>query len=219
MPAFLANVEANASHSLRSRLAPDGSFELMPIPEADAWRPPMLRFDDLGRDVPKAWRWRAMHLDPDLDRDIPTYGDNCRRAGRAFSLRRVKRGDLIVFVARLHPEAAPPAFYLVGRLEVDEWIADVTEDPGPGWWDGNAHILRARATGRWDSFWVFKGARVSHPFKRAVPFEREAAAQVFGDVWTWRPHRTELQTIASYTRAVRRVEGEGETWLRSLCPT
>jgi hypothetical protein len=217
--AFLANIGANASHTVRSRLATDGSFELMPIPERERWRPPMLRFDALGRDIPKTWRRRAMHLDPDLTCAVPTYGDNCRLAGRAFSLRSAKRGDLIVFVARLHPEGAAPGFYLVGRLEVDECLADVTADPGPGWWDGNAHIRRARATGRWDSFWVFKGTRMTHQFKRAHRFGRLEAANVFGDVWTWPPHRTELQTIASYTRAVRRVEGEGEAWLRSLCPT
>ena len=174
---------------------------------------------DLMHHAPSGWHRRAVHLDPDLESDIPTYGDNCRRVGRAFSLRRAQPGDVIVFVARLHPENAAPAFFLVGALTVEELLPDVIADPGSGWWDSNAHVRRARASGRWDSFWVFKGAPRSGLFVRAQPFRREEAGQVFGRGWRWRPNRTELQTIGSYTRAVRRVEGEGEAWLRNLCPT
>ena len=63
---------------------------------------------------------------------------------------------------------------------------------------------------------MFKGGRDSRLFKRAQPFGREQAEAVFGTGWRWRPKRTELQTIASYTRAVRRVEGDGENWLRII---
>jgi hypothetical protein len=38
---------------------------------------------------------------------------------------------------------------------------------------------------------------------------------VFG-VWEWPAHRSEQQTIASHTRAVRRVEGTAEAILREL---
>ena len=222
MAAFLANVGVNASHSARSPLFSDGTFRLLPISESERWRSPMVQLRDradLVRHAPSSWHRRAVHLDPDLESETPTYGDNCRRAGRAFSLRRAQPGDVIVFVARLHPQSAAPAFFLVGALTVDELLPDVIADPGPGWWDGNAHIRRARATRRWDSFWVFKGSQASGLFARAHPFSRREASHVFGDVWRWRRNRTELQTIASYTRAVRRVEGEGEAWLRNLCPT
>ena len=222
MTAFLANVGVNASHSARSPLFRDGTFRLLPIPEAERWRRPMVQLQDrtdLARHAPRSWHLRAVHLDPDLESDRPTYGDNCRRAGRAFSLRRAQPGDVIVFAARLHPESAAAAFFLVGALTIDEVLPDVIADPGPGWWDGNAHIRRARATGRWDSFWVFRGSRASGLFALAHPFNRGEASHVFGGGWQWRRNRTELQTIASYTRAVRRVEGEGEAWLRNLCPT
>jgi hypothetical protein len=180
----------------------------------------MLRLDDrpgLTDHAPSAWRQRAVHLDPDLCSPRPTYGDNCRRAGRAFSLRRAVPGDIIVFVARLVPAAGPPAFYIAGSLCVEDVLADVTSDPGHGWWDGNAHIRRARALRTWDSFWVFKGGTGTHLLDRARRFGRREAAAVFGIGWQWRANRTELQTIASYTRAVRRVEGDGERWLRTIC--
>jgi hypothetical protein len=221
MAAFLANVGVNSAHAAHSPLFSDGRFVLLPIPERDPWAPPMLRLDDisgLAAHAPAAWRQRTVHLDPDFSEPTPTYGDNCRRAGRAFSLRRAGRGDLIAFLARLHPACGPAGFHVVGGLVVDDVLADVTSDPGPGWWDRNAHIRRARATARWDSFWVFKGAAgPSRALTKARPFARHEAEAVFGRTWHWRSARSELQTIGSYTRAVRRVEGRGEEWLRKIC--
>ena len=222
MAVFLANVGVNAGHAARSPLFADRTFALLPIPERHSWRRPMLRFKDLDRPLhihaPRSWRDRAIHLDPDLlaAQPAPTYGDNCRHAGRAFSLRRARPGDLIAFLARLH--GARPGFYLVGRLEIADVLEDVTRDPGTGWWDGNAHVRRARALGHWDSFWVFRGSVNSGMFERAVPFARLETETLFGrDNVRWPVHRTELQTIGSYTRAVRRIEGDGEAWLRTIC--
>jgi hypothetical protein len=215
MAAFLANVGVNASHRVRSPLFDDGSFLLHPIPERRPWAPPMCR-------VPDVWGDLAVHLDPDLDGDPPTYGDNCRTAGRAFSLRRAEPGDTIVFVARLHPLGGSPGpgpgFFLVGSLAVAEVRPDLTGDPGPGWWDGNAHVRRARAGAAWDSFWVFRGepGRGSRRFDRAVPFRRAEADHVFGRTWRWRAERSELQTIGSHTRAVRRLAGREERRLHDV---
>ena len=220
MAAFLANVGVNAGHAARSPLFADGTFALVPIPEKHRWRRPMLRLSDIPHlepHAPRSWRDRAVHLDPDLTSPIPTYGDNCRRAGRAFSLRRAQPGDLIVFLARLQPRDAPAGFNLVGQLEVDEALQDVVSDPGPGWWDTNAHVRRARATSTWDSFWVFRGARRSRLFDLAIPFGKPEAQTVLGAHARWPDHRTELQTIGSQTRAVRRIEGAGEEWLRAIC--
>ena len=210
MAAFLANVGVNAAHRVESPLFEDGTFVLYPIPEHQAWANPMRR-------LPDVWGDRAVHLDPDLDGDPPTYGDNCRTAGRAFSLRRAEPGDVIVFLARLRPRTGePPAFFLVGCLAVAEVMPDLIGDPGPGWWDGNAHVRRARAGGAWDSFWVFRGDGRSRFYDRAVPFRRVEADHVFGRAWSWRQERTELQTIGSYTRAVRRLTGTAERRLGEL---
>lgn len=208
MAVFLANVGVNASHTARSPLFPDGSFTLIPIPERMKWRPPMLRLRDLpeiARDAPISLGRVAVHLDPDFRSAVPTYGDNCRKAARAFALRRAAPGDRIAFLARLHPRGATPAFYLVGELVVAEVLPDVVADPGPGWWDANAHVRRARATGSWDSFWVFRGGPGSGFYERARPFRRQEAERLFELPWNWRPNRTELQTIGSYTRTVRPI--------------
>jgi hypothetical protein len=210
MAVFLANVGVNAAHRVRSPLHPDGSFELRPIPEREPWAPPMLR-------LPELWGERAVHLDPDLAGRPPTYGDNCRTAGRAFSLRRARPGDAICFLARLQPDTGPAGFHLVGLLEVDELRADLTADPGSGWWDANAHLRRARACGRWDSFWVFRGGPGSGLLSGAVPFRRAEAEATLGASLSWPVHRSELQTIGSYTRAVRRLTGPPEEFVRELC--
>ena len=177
----------------------------------------MLRLHQLPRlnaHAPRSWRNVAVHLDPDLASATPTYGDNCRRAGRAFSLRRARSGDLIAFIARLHSHARPPGFYLVGHVEIADVLEDVTHDPGPGWWEANAHIRRARAPNRWDRFWGFKGASSSRKLDRAIPFTRSETETIF-ELTRWPEHRTELQTIGSYTRAVRRLEDRAEEWLRN----
>ena len=211
MAAFLANIGVNAAHRVRSPLFPDGSFVVHPIPETLQWAPPMRR-------LPDVWGDRAVHVDPDLDGDPATYGDNCRTAGRAYSLRRAQPGDVIFFMARLHPDSGePPGFFLVGSLSIAAIQRDVREDPGPGWWDGNAHVRRARAGHGWNSFWVFRGDQRNGFFDRAVPFCRSHAEHVFGPTWDWREHRTELQTIGSYTRAIRRLTGASERGLRELC--
>jgi len=218
MAAYLANVGVNAGHAACSPLFDDGTFALTPIPEAQPWRPPMLRFADIpAHTVPVSWSGRAAHLDPDLLGEIATYGDNCRTAGRAYSLRRAQPGDLIAFLARLENPGRVARFCIVGCLDVADALPDVERDPGAGWWDSNAHVRRARAHDTWNSFWVFRGGPSSRVLKKAVPFGRTEAAAVFGDSWLWRANRTELQTIGSYTRAVRRLEGEGEAWLRNTC--
>ncbi len=216
MAAYLANVGVNAAHALRSPLNADGTFRLWPIPEAVPWSPPMLRLRDLdgAAKAPRGWLDRAVHLDPDLAGEPKTYGDNCRRAGRAFSLRRAEPGDLILFVARLHPPASSPAQFFVGALEIEAIKPDLIADPGPGWWDANAHVRRARATGKWDSFWVFKGTSRSGPLARAQPLTRTLASELLPIAW--RATRSEQQTIASHTRAVRRLVGHGEAVARAL---
>ena len=210
MAAFLANVGVNASHPPRTRspLRADGTFDLHPIPErALGAGPPMLR-------LPHVWGERYVHRDPDFWGATPTYGDVPRRAGRAASLLRAQPGDVIVFLARLW-SAEATGFYLVGGLPVEDVLADVRAQPGPGWWDGNAHVRRARATGAWDSFWVFRGSAGSGLLERPVAFQSADAEVLLGPL-SRHDHRTELQAIGSHTRAIRRLEGAAAERLLGL---
>ena len=56
----------------------------------------------------------------------------------------------------------------------------------------------------------------SRLFARAVPFRRDEADRVFDRAIHWRDGRTELQTIGSCTRAVRRLTGTAERRLLDL---
>jgi putative DNA base modification enzyme with NMAD domain len=207
--AYLANVGVNAAHSARSPLNDDGSFTVLPIPEAGPARAPMRSLgdpdlQDLARLAPPSWRSRAVHLDPDFRSASPTYGDNCRTAARAFNLRRAEPGDVIWFVARLHDPRQSAALHVVGKLQVARVLRDVTEDPGPGWWDANAHVRRGRATYAWNSFWVFEGTQDSGWLPVAIKLTRPTLESLFG-LWDWPSRATEQQVIAWHTRAVRRI--------------
>ncbi|MFQ6028500.1 MAG: hypothetical protein ACE5Q6_13495 [Dehalococcoidia bacterium] len=224
---FLANVGANASHRFQSPIFADGSFEMLPIPEAEN-RPgqSLVRFGDLKsfnhpeeslrEFLPSRWWDWPCHFDPEFN--TFTYGDDCEVAPRAAALKGLGPGDYLFFVARLvdYREGAftgPPGFYLTGFLAVAEALRSVTELPAPpqmARFGANAHIRRAIADGElWNRFWVFRGSDHSCRFRRAVPVTRELAGRVFrtaqGAAWTWDERRSDLQIIGSYTRSCRCV--------------
>ncbi len=221
----IINVGANASHGgLRSPIFPDGTFELLPIPEeGDLNGRSLVTFADLrsrhGRDLrpfipPRLWH-AAAHLDPEFT--TMTYGDHLHR-GRGGNLQRLRQGDLLFFLGRLvvwrdggFTNAA--GFYLLGFLEVSRLVPHLVAPPSPyemRRWRLNAHVRRALADGgSWDGFCLVEGTPRSRLFRRAVPFPADLAEAVIaadGAPWRWGPRRTELQTIGSYTRACRLVE-------------
>lgn len=225
---FLANVGANASHPFTSPIFDDGTFEVLPIPEASPLangpgaslvRYGMLRSfnrpeEDLRAYLPSRWWDWPCHADPEFY--TCTYGDDCDTAPRAAALKGMGAGDTIFFIARLvghhgGKSAGAPGFYLIGYLEVAQVLASVRQPPTPqemAVFGNNAHIRRALAAPqRWDSFWVFKGSANSRRFRRAAPVTQSLAQAVFrnaqGGPWRWDGHRSVLQTIGSYTRSCR----------------
>jgi hypothetical protein len=62
-----------------------------------------------------------------------------------------------------------------------------------------------------------KSAYAAHSPLRAIPYAKPEAQRVFGATWRWLEHRPDLQTISSFIRAVHRLEGAGEEWLRTIC--
>ena len=224
---FLANVGANASHRFISPILPDGTFELIPIPEdRDFSDPYAVRFRDLRSHynaecdllqyIPKRlWDWPA-HYDPEFE--TFTYGDNCETSPRGASLKQLEPGDFLFFLAHLAESGGDKAirshgFYLVAFLEIAEILRDVRARPDDEVLDrlgANAHIRQGLCdSGLWSRFWVFRGSERSRRFHKAVPITRELVGLAFtaadGSPWRWEGNRTELQVIGSYTRSCRCV--------------
>jgi hypothetical protein len=172
---FLANVGANAAHRFQSPIFADGTYEMLPIPEAvNLPGASLVRFGDLKSYnnpqqslqplFPERWWDWPCHFDPEFH--TFTYGDDCEVAPRAASLKGMGPGDYIFFIARLVGYAGdsgnsgdcpdykkgkftgPPGFYLTGFLEVAEVLASVTGPPSDDLmarFGDNAHIRRAQA--------------------------------------------------------------------------
>jgi hypothetical protein len=187
---FLANVGANRSHAVQSPLFPDGTFELVPIPEGDAFQSdPAPRYADLrcfnssgplSGFLPHRFSRIHAHRDPDFDEW--TYGDLCHYAPRAAGLKGLRPGDLLFFLARLVPfsedrfDAEKGGFFLVGVLEIEKVFAEIREAP-PGRImrriGRNAHVLRGLMDpARFDGFWVFSGTGKSLRIRRAAAVNR-----------------------------------------------
>jgi hypothetical protein len=224
---FLVNIGVNSSHSANSPIFPDGTFELVPIPEDSSLAGGSCRtYADLSSYnvtylqltyfLPKNWENKTCHNDPDFESF--TYGDNCDSIPKAFGLRSAAVGDFIFFLARLgHYKAGVfsgiASFYLVGYLVVDRVFKSLYQEPTVDILSiikGNAHVQRAlHDPDFWNGFWVFQGSAQSKRFKHAVPFTLEFAAEVLrqadGSPWTTSSKRSELQIIGSYTRTARCV--------------
>ena len=227
----IINVGANASHGkLRSPLFEDGTFEFIPIPENTKRHPnpncPLLpqyrdlrsfndRCSSLLRFVPKSYWDVRVHNDPEFE--TFTYGDYPTISPRAANLKRLEPGDYLFFLARLVRWADEnftkyTGFYLVGFIEVEEVLEEVISEPPPAkshLFANNAHLRRALNNKElYDRFWIFKGSGYSRRFKYGIPFDRRFVAKAMPDSkWVWDDSRTDLQTIGSYTRSSRLIEG------------
>ena len=215
MRVYLVNVGANASHGrLFSPIFEDGTFEFLPIPEVGDFDSPRraVRYrdlrsynnpdEDLREYVPEGLWDAACHSDPDLA--AFTYGDNPGR-GRSGALPGLRKGDVLLFLARLEhyrdgKRTGQAGFYLVGGLWVD--YADFVTSNSRRF-ASNAHARRGEA-----EFLGVAGSERSRRFKRAVPITREICDKAFrdkdGNPWTWEG-KTELARIGSYTRSIRCV--------------
>jgi len=67
-------------------------------------------------------------------------------------------------------------------------------------------LLNAFAVGLVDNP-VFRGGTGSGFYRKARPFRREEVETLFSEPWLWRENRSDLQTIGSYTRTIRRLPG------------
>ncbi len=224
---WLANIGANSSHSYFSPLFPNGTFELLPIPDTPGDAGPYsvkladvpLRNPANGTAadwIPERLHDSAAHYDPEFD--SLTYGDNCERGARAVALKKASPGDLILFLARLQPwdgtgSQGEAAFFLVGMLEIESILPAVYDRPSDeqlARFGANAHVRKGlNNPANWDGFWVFAGTPQTVRFERAAAFGRKLCDEVMrtadGKPWRWDGPRSELQVIGSYTRTCRAI--------------
>lgn len=222
---YLANVGSNSSHPFASPIFADGRFEFLPIPEDKPIRGRQtVRYrnlrsfyhpsHDLLPYIPSRFWDHPTHNDPEFE--TFTYGDHCSVNPRAAALKQVEAGDFIFFISRLGNWregrlTGEYGFYLVGFLEVDGILSEVTSRPKPSdlqRYISNAHVRYGLCfDGGWDRFWVFAGASRSERFYRAVPVTRKLVSSIFltanEETWEWSDTRTDLQVIGSYTRSCR----------------
>lgn len=221
---FLVNVGVNARHGgARSPVFGDGTFEWVPIPEAERYSGAhSVRYSELPRTtgpgsvaefLPRGWAARAAHADPDFVHG--TYGDECQRNARARSLRGAQPGDWLFFLSRLVPWAGgawvgEPVFALVGALRVERALHEIRSPPADpsGRLAKNAHCRRARNNpAAWDGFSIFVGGADTGRFQEACVLDKAFAVEVLRDAqerpFVWTAHRTPLQVIGSYTRTCR----------------
>ncbi|UUZ77401.1 hypothetical protein LP414_09345 [Polaromonas sp. P1(28)-13] len=125
----------SGSGGIQGPLFPDGSFDFVPIPDNSGYGlrtygntlgvkgVPLSEYFPKGRQ--NAIHGQSMHVDPEFE--TFTYGDpTAPKAG----LRRLQRGDMLVFYAGLSGWGyeCEPALYLVGYFMV-EWAGLATDLP------------------------------------------------------------------------------------------
>lgn len=223
--AFLINVGVNASHGdLRSPLYDDGTFTFVPIPEG----PQYGAFDCLPRYrdilppralacVPTTYHECRVHADPEFE--TFTYGDHPETSRKAAVLKKVMAGDHMLFLARFvrwHGDSLrwdEAGFYIIGYLVLEEVVWDVrtaTPKDEVQTMRRNAHVRRLDTAAGEPGTAVFRGSSQSRLLTTPLRFDRELADRVMraanGQPWHWRPNRSELRTIGSYTRSVRMID-------------
>lgn len=164
---------------------PSRRFTFVPIPESKPRLRPDLsrRYEEVkpflpsGADLPRHLRGQIMHLDPDFS--ALTYGDCGQRAAQ---IRRLERGDLLVFYAGLKPldaRSSSLAYGLVGLYVIDEIV--MARNVPPDRWGENAHTRRHPD----ESDIVVRGAKgLSGRLERCIPIGeyRNRAYRVRKDV-------------------------------------
>jgi hypothetical protein len=211
----------------------DGRFEFIPIPEdRNLEKPHSIDYreihsfydpqENLVKFIPPRFLDTTAHNDPEFD--TFTYGDNCDINSRAAALKKVDRGDFLLFIARLQYWDDCPTekfgFYLIGYMHIEKIVSSIIEAPTRSDLDRfstNAHFRRAMSNPiLWDSFWIFAGSSWSRRFYKAVPINREICDSLFrsanGEKWNWGhkdSKRTDLQVIGSYTRTCRCIIDPG----------
>ena len=250
---YIVNVGVNTSHDIASPLFADGTFEFVPIPEGgslseathDSLTP--ITYSDLycyntirpllslySERIQRRYAQRLAHHDPNLnnpnDGDLAqfTYGDLPYANARASSLRHVRIGDMLFFIANLAEYcmaerrfAGTRGLYLVGVIEVSAVLEFIPSEGvmkgiesdrlhAPIEFKTNAHVNHLYALPRRYQqmpFTVFQGSMRSARFRYAVPVTEELCRDCLrdrnGEQFDFSKFRSPNACIGSYTRTAR----------------
>jgi Nucleotide modification associated domain 3 len=147
----------SAAGGIQGPLFADGGFELVPIPDShhvdertfgnSTGRHGRRFIHYFPERLKRVRAHQAMHVDPEFD--TFTYGDpTTPKRG----LRRLTRGDLLVFYAGLelwpatHTRASNPGLYIVGYFEVVRagFAFELSDEELHAYFAANAHVRNTR---------------------------------------------------------------------------
>ena len=221
------NVGANSIHgNLRSPIFKDSTFEFVPIPDPIlemASRDIGIRYENLkafngtafDEFIPSKHLTEFAHADPDFLHF--TYGDYPDQSPRASNLKKLVRGDYLIFLSRLVPWidehfSGRGGFYLIGLFEIGKIFKNIINQPEEEILEQietNAHIIRGKCDPLlYDGFWIFKGTMKSRRFKKAIPLDKTKVKMFgfldrYGRNWNWRKFSSDVAAIGSYLRSVK----------------
>ncbi len=229
---FIINVGANASHhGMVSPLYRNDDFDIITIPEYDAdhgyaclrycdvtWEDPIKVQTILGERI-----WTIpTHNDPDLGRGV--YGDLPDSSPRAFSLRKAKHGDGMLFFARLTPFnegrfSGEAGFYLIGGWVIDKILSkeELVRLPLCQRVLDNPHVRKLKV-GKKDNFILYLAKEKSYRFEHPIRMDRGFLAEALpeSNLWTWDSCRSSLQIIGSHLRTIKCVKSRSHRILTKL---
>jgi hypothetical protein len=224
---YLVNIGVNSNNgTIKSPIFSDGTFEVMPRPEARSlWAPTLPAYPKMSSyndsDEPLSNyvsnRYRNVRVMDDPEFKTFTYGANLEESRYRKRLLDCRPGDYLFFVALLSDyedsfTLNESAFYIVGFIYIMDILPDIRVFPnGPEFvkFGHNAYIRRAvyhPKTLKGLSIW--KGdPSLSKRLKYAVPFDKEFILENIPDHRreNWLNNDVDLRHISHYVRSARLI--------------
>lgn len=198
MRAVAINIGANTNEpGFRGPITPDGSFEYIPIPEAEPTTEAVPTYGDLApalrTPIPDSLGETPVHLDPEFP-EYPyceryTYGDE--HGVKARPLSELSAGDMLLFYATLTVEGEaewlPPEWgaFIIGHfvLAAEPVTPEEGAVPAAGreYFENNAHTKRDPP----DAAVLIRGdPEQSRLYETAVPLSKPAGGTEANDIVT-----------------------------------
>jgi hypothetical protein len=223
MKAFTVNIGINTSTKPIRRSAPiypNGTFDYVPIPWDSG-----ITYEEIGLTS----AFFRIGIEDKLDQGVHhdpefigfTYGTRPEDWGNVANLKKVEKGDFIVFFGSLEctehelmgdsfPEwiANPRGMYLMGLFEVEGILTRDGEKfeskLGRKSYASNPHFDYFEQDSD-DTSWIFKGSSKSCLLPVAVPVTRVEFEELFDQPLPKKSNQSETALVSSYMRTAREV--------------